>query len=132
MQLRNCPICGKIFVYNMKKMCPDCAKKDEDDFEKVRDYLYENPGATIEEVSEQTEVDTKKILEFLKEGRLMLKNENPNLLRCEICDCPILTGKYCEKCAKDMKKQLNNVRGDLSSRSKIGGQIHLSKYRREK
>ncbi len=113
-------------------MCPDCAKKEEDDFEKVRDYLYKNPGATIEEVSEQTEVDTKKVLEFLKEGRLMLKNENPNLLRCEICDSPILTGKYCEKCSRDMKKQLNNAKGDLSSRSKIGGQIHLSKYRREK
>ena len=41
---------------------------DEKDFEKVRAYLDENPSADINEISEKTEVNTKKIIKFLHYG----------------------------------------------------------------
>ena len=39
---------------------PRLFKKDEEDFERVRDFINSNPKATIEEVSEGTEVPVKK------------------------------------------------------------------------
>ncbi|WP_422446897.1 TIGR03826 family flagellar region protein [Thermoanaerobacterium sp. DL9XJH110] len=132
MELRNCPECGKLFVYTVKNLCPDCVKKEEEDFEKVRDYLYDNPGATIEEVSEKTGVDSKKVLEFLREGRLVLKNANAGILSCEMCGAPILTGRYCDKCAGDMKKRLDVIKkSPFGVNQDMKGKIHLSKLQKD-
>ncbi len=131
MNLRNCPVCGNLFVYTFKNMCPDCVKKDEDDFKKVRDYIYKNPNAAIEEISEKTGIDTKKMLEFLRDGRLVLKHKS-KLLTCEICNKPILTGKYCDKCAKNMKTKLEAVaKKSLNTREDMSGKIHLSKLQKD-
>lgn len=131
MNLRNCPVCGKLFVYVTKNMCPDCIKKEEELFDKVRDYLYENPNSSLEEVNKATGVDVRKILEFLKEGRLILKQGNPYLLSCEICGKAILTGRYCEQCASEMTKKFNKglKRSQGIADSTLKGQVHLSKLR---
>lgn len=129
MDLRNCPSCGKLFVYTVRNLCPNCIKEDEHDFNKVRDYLYDNPEATIEDVTAETGVDSKKVLEYLKEGRLMLKSNNPNLLTCESCNEPILTGKFCDKCAADMKRQFSATL--FPKNEDMKGKLHLSKYQRD-
>lgn len=132
MELRNCPSCGKLFVYTTRNLCPDCKEKDEVNFHKVKDYLYENPGATIEEVSEETKVDTKKILEYLKEGRLMLKHSNTNILSCESCGKPILTGRFCDECISDMRQKFGVDSKPISTSEDMSGQIHISKLRRRR
>jgi len=132
LELRNCPVCGKVFVFVTRNLCPECAAKEEEEFRKVKDYLYEFPGATMEEISEKTGVSTKRILEFLREGRLILKKENVNiLLRCEMCGAPILAGRLCEKCAGDMKKKFGVVKTPKQSED-MKGRIHLSWYKRQK
>lgn len=134
MELRNCPVCGKLFVYTVRNMCPNCAKKDEENFEKVRQYLYDVPNATLDEITEKTGVPAKNVLEYLKEGRLMLKKTNTNILSCERCGAPILTGKYCDKCADEMKKQLERLKNRaFGINEDMRGSLHLSKLqRREK
>lgn len=135
MELRNCPECGKLFLYTSKNLCPDCMKKEEEIFDRVRDYLYKNPNSPLEKVAEETEVDEKKILEFLKEGRLILKSGNPYILSCEICGAAILTGRYCENCARNLKKKLESAFQPVkSTREKtLSGRLHLSKIKdREK
>lgn len=100
-RLVNCPRCGKVFVYVSKRLCPECLAKEEEEFRKVKDYLWEHPDSTIEKVSEATGVSTKKILEFLREGRLMLTSNNPNIiLKCERCGAPINTGRFCAECSE--------------------------------
>ena len=69
--LRNCPKCGRVFAYVGRGICPRCLEQEEEDFKLVRTYIRENPGATIIEVSEATEIDEQTILRFLKEGRLV-------------------------------------------------------------
>lgn len=131
MELRNCPNCGKLFVYVTKNLCPACAKKDEENFRNVKDYLYDNPGATIDEVSEETGVDTKKILEYLKEGRLILKQNNASILSCESCGKPILTGRFCKNCITDMKQKFG-VSTKLPTSEDMKGQIHINKLKRRR
>lgn len=133
LELRNCPVCGKVFVYVTRNLCPECAAKEEEEFRKVKEYLYEVPGATMEEISEKTGVPPKKILEFLREGRLILKKENVNMiLRCEMCGAPILTGRLCDKCANEMKKKFGVAKVPLQQREDMKGKIHLSRYQDEK
>ncbi|MBU5436681.1 MerR family transcriptional regulator [Tissierella sp. MSJ-40] len=109
MNVRNCNRCGKIYNYDGFRLCIQCRRNDEGDFQKVKEYLYENPGANVAEVSEQTEVSTRKIIEFLKEGRLEIKDENNILLECEKCGTPIKTGRFCDKCTISLQKELRQA-----------------------
>lgn len=133
MDLRNCPECGKLFVYNHRNLCPACLKKDEEGFDRVRDFLYDNPQATLEEISEATEVSTKSILEYLKEGRLMLSSKNVNIvLSCETCGAPILYGRFCEKCTGKLKGGFTSGQQSIFADEDMKGKLHLSKLRKDK
>lgn len=106
MNIKNCTRCGKIYNYDHFKICPVCRRKDEDDFEKVKAYLREYPGADIQTVSDETGVDTRKIIEFLKEGRLEVGEGSQLLIQCESCGASIKTGRFCEKCATNISREL--------------------------
>ncbi|MCT4619797.1 MAG: MerR family transcriptional regulator [Marinisporobacter sp.] len=109
-ELRNCKECGRVFQYTgISKICARCQKKGENDFNIVREYIYENPGATITEVAEETGVDEDKILRFLREGRLEIVGENSALiLECERCGKGIRTGRFCDECAQELQKGLKD------------------------
>lgn len=105
MDLRNCRKCGRVFAYNGVEVCSRCLSSDEEDFKKVKDYLYDHPGATITEVSEETGVDEKKILRYLRESRIEIREENNLLLDCQRCGIPIRSGRFCDACVIAMKKE---------------------------
>jgi hypothetical protein len=77
-------------------------------FNLVRDYIYDNPGATIEAVCEETDVEKADVHRWLADGRLLLAQGSPIQIHCEKCGAPITTGKKCEQC-------LSKLRGDLSA-----------------
>lgn len=106
MKIKNCKECGKLFQYDgISRLCYKCRKKDDEDFRKVKEYLYEHPKETVTVVSEETEVSEDKILRYLREGKLEIVGENPGiLLDCEGCGKSIRTGRYCEQCAREMEK----------------------------
>lgn len=135
MELRNCPECGKLFVYVRRNLCPDCLKKDEENYEKVKTYLSKNPKATIDEISDATQVPAKNVLEYLKEGRLMLSPGNVNIiLNCEICGTPILYGRVCEECSKKLKSGFVSQNEPIPTKEDMTGKIHITKlikYKKE-
>ena len=55
MDVRTCKKCGKLFQYTGigEVFCPVCKRKDEEDFEKVKKYINDNPGTLIEKVAEE-------------------------------------------------------------------------------
>lgn len=115
MDLRNCRRCGRVYAYDGFDLCRACRRIDEKDFEKVREYLDENPGADINEISEETKVSSKKIIKFLKEGRLEIKDENNLLLYCEKCGKPIKSGRFCKKCTSKLEMELKRSIGQVKS-----------------
>ena len=111
MDIRNCTRCGKIYAYDGFNICMQCRREDEEDFKRVKEYIDENPGANISEVSEKTKIDSKKIIEFLKQGRLEIEDENNTLLQCERCGASIKTGRFCDKCTAEMQKEFKQAIG---------------------
>ena len=110
--LRNCSRCGRLFGYTGRPVCSYCIEEEEDEFKKVKDYLYDNPGSTVFEVSDATGVDEEKIMRFLKEERLQVSSENPNmLLECENCGRPVNTGRFCQNCKEELKSSLRREFG---------------------
>lgn len=105
MEVRNCPRCGKIFVYTGVNLCPACRREEEELFRQVRSFLHSHPGANLEEVAQGTGIDKGLILEFIRRGRLLpLKGEGE--LRCEICGRPIEQGRICRECAGELTQGL--------------------------
>lgn len=102
MTLANCEVCNRLFAQTVSPMCPDCAKKEEDDFERVSHYLRENRQATINEIVDALEVPKGLILKFLRMGRL--EQRESLSYPCEGCSTLITKGNYCEIC--QVKKQL--------------------------
>lgn len=115
MNLRNCPECGHLFEFTVRNLCPDCINKEDDDFELIKSYLKHNPDAGILEVSEKTGVSEKKIMAFLKNGRLILESTNVITLNCERCGRLIRTGRYCDDCCTSINKVLENTTGTTSN-----------------
>lgn len=105
MKLKKCSLCGQLFPDVGVSYCSSCMEKMDEQFLIVRDYLYDNPYASIEEVSENTEVPNKLIIQFLKDGRLSIVNAT-GLLRCEQCGTSIDTGRFCAKCTQKIEERM--------------------------
>lgn len=107
MELRNCPECGKVFTYIRTNLCPDCQRKDEQEFKAVRKYVLMNPGAHIDQISQETGVSAKKIVHYIREGRLSIKNQDCQIqITCELCGDLISSGRYCKECLEKLSSGL--------------------------
>ena len=67
MDIRNCKMCGRIFKYNNVPYCHSCVLERRDVCQGL-DYIWDHPEANVSRSCEETEVDEKIILEFLREG----------------------------------------------------------------
>lgn len=112
--VRNCPECGKVFTYDgNRNLCPRCIDKEEKKYLMVRKYVKDNPGASINEVAEETEVEEELVLRFLREGRLHSKGLDAADIasECARCGKQVLTGRYCQDCLLKMTKELSKAAG---------------------
>lgn len=115
-ELRNCRKCGKMFTYTGGSVfCTLCIRREEEAYQKVKEYLYDNPGASMNEVSEATGVSVEKILRFLREGRLEIVEGSAIILECERCRRPIRTGRFCNDCMKGLEGELESAARDIST-----------------
>lgn len=127
MNIRNCSRCKKVYQYDGFRICHSCRKNDELQFQKVKSYLEEDPGANISNVVENTGVDTKKVIEFLREGRLEIEGGGDIILECEKCGEGITTGRFCNKCIGGLQRELGLA---MTAKPKPGDEPKSSeKYR---
>ncbi|HHW23082.1 MAG TPA: flagellar operon protein YvyF [Clostridiaceae bacterium] len=115
-EVMNCRRCRKIFMYSGTgpKICESCKKLEEEEFEKVRAFVREFPGATAQEVSRETGVPTQLIYRFLKEGRLEVSESSPIALQCENCGVRIKSGRFCVQCSKKLATDMIRMGRTLS------------------
>jgi len=88
------------------QICDACKKLEDEEYEKVRTFVRDFPGATVQEVSKETEVPTHLIYRFLKEGRLEVSESSPIALQCENCGSRIKCGRFCITCSKRLANDM--------------------------
>jgi len=109
LNIANCPRCGKIYSRGIRDVCNSCHKEIEQEYEKCVEYLKENRGATIYEVSDATGVTVRQITKFIREGRISMVG-TPNLsYPCESCGTLIRQGNLCDECRTRLTKQVRKV-----------------------
>lgn len=112
--MKECLKCKKLIPdNNIRDYCDVCYEVYEKIFDKIREYLRENPLATAFEVSEYTGINHKIIKGFVKEGRLIEIDAESVNIHCKRCGVLILSKhhEYCPKCEKILFKELNNLKG---------------------
>lgn len=110
MEIRNCKECGRLFNYiNGRPICQACKEKLENKFHEVKEYIRQNPGASIQQVSDDNEVSVKQIKQWVREERLCFSDDSPISLDCENCGAQIKTGRFCPACMAKLQNNLQSA-----------------------
>jgi len=86
-----------------------CREENEKKFQEVKKYIEEHKHAGIQEVSQECEVEVKQIQQWIREERLAFADDSPIGINCEKCGTMIRTGRFCEKCKREMMNELGSV-----------------------
>ena len=70
MPLSKCPRTGKLFDNKKSPVHPSAMAAEESDYEKVTDYVTENPNSPLKDVCEETGVDEACVNRMIRIGRL--------------------------------------------------------------
>ncbi|MCK8824169.1 flagellar protein [Fuchsiella alkaliacetigena] len=110
MDLKNCSRCGQLFtpITSRNKICRDCQQEEEEDFRKVKEYIYDNFQPTLVETSEETGVSVKRIKKFIREGRLIEMDLSDFKVECKRCEADIVEGDYCKECRNELSEGLKS------------------------
>lgn len=137
MELQNCRNCKKLFEsYNKdNNICNVCKNIEDHQFDTIRTYLENYPLSTLFQVSEGTDLLPKTIVKFIRMGRLIVVENSPIQVECLKCGQPIKSGNYCSKCAKEFRKNLNEIKVDKDQKSKLElteekAEMHYSRNRK--
>ena len=110
MDVRNCRMCGKLYNFiggPYRNLCPNCIEKMEEKFDEVKEYIEEHKAATINEVSEECDVSSRQIEQWIREERLMIAEDSPIGIRWERCGATIRSGRFCERCKNKIANMIS-------------------------
>ena len=110
MDVRNCRTCGRLFNYlSGPSICPACKDEVEKKFQVVKEYVRDNPGASLQMVADENDVTVKQIRQWVREERLEFAENSPVGIECEVCGATIRTGRYCEACKGRLRNELGSA-----------------------
>ncbi|MFB5266732.1 TIGR03826 family flagellar region protein [Paenibacillus enshidis] len=127
MNIDNCPRCGKLYAVNIRELCLNCIKDIEREYEVCVQYLRDNRGSNIQELSEATEVSVKQITKFIREGRISVMNAPNMMYPCEVCGTLIREGHMCDSCRTRLTKELTEATRNENARDQ-GNNMGSSTY----
>jgi methionyl-tRNA synthetase len=90
-------------------LCPACLKALDDKFAQVKEYIYNHPGAGMQEVSEENDVTIPQIQKWIREERLSFSEDSLVGIECELCGVSIKTGRYCKSCKDKLANNLGKI-----------------------
>jgi hypothetical protein len=69
--IKNCRKCNRIFTADQGAfLCKHCQREEEETFKRLREYLYDNPGTSIYDLSVQFKMSVRRIEAYIRDGRL--------------------------------------------------------------
>ncbi len=111
-----CRKCRKAYINGSSGYCLSCIEEMDESVKIIREYLEKHPGATVAEISKNTEVSKKDIVFLLRDDRLVLENADEGVITCDRCGKSIRSGRYCKECLSHMGTMFNSVSNELKAK----------------
>ena len=72
-EVYTCRHCKKLFTSAVRRqVCEECAKKEEELFRRIKEYLRQYPNSNAMQIAEGLEINVMSVLYFIDEGRLSM------------------------------------------------------------
>ena len=114
-KLKNCAICGKMFVsMRGEKLCRDCMIKEEEKERAVLDYVREHQGCAISDVMEAMGVSDKFIKAMISKGLFANVERSDLFYPCQSCGKPIRNGTYCSDCLSKLRNETKKMADQMA------------------
>ncbi len=103
-----CLRCKRLFTYPGfgSMYCQECRVIDEENRQRVKEFLNEHGAANMYEICEATGLKESMIRQYLRDGMLEIPENSPVFIKCERCGCDIRSGRWCPECAAQMTADL--------------------------
>lgn len=110
MEVVNCRGCGRLFNYlGRVPLCPNCQKELEEKYQQVKQYIYDNPRANIQQVADDNDVSVQQLRNWVREERLEFTDASLVGLSCESCGAMIRSGRLCRHCKDKMANTMSKL-----------------------
>jgi hypothetical protein len=128
MAVVQCNYCNRLFnSVGIAKVCPVCRTMLDDEFLKIRSFLYKNPEETnMVIVSESLDIPEKVISYLIGEGKLEFGGSGGKM-RCKVCGSPC-AGVLCSKCRDSFASETKNLSAELGEANKKQSQNKEDEY----
>ncbi|RMH54948.1 MAG: flagellar protein [Candidatus Hydrogenedentota bacterium] len=120
-ELTKCARCGELFVRERFHICPKCRQEEAKIIDTLRRYVAENPMAELDELARITAVKKEKILQFVREGKLISIDSPALKIRCEECGTEITSGRFCRPCSRKLTEELSKTIQGIRPKKTGGG-----------
>jgi len=90
----------------------------EDKFAAVKEYIYNHPKASIQEIADDNDVSIMQIQKWIREERLAFSDDSVIGIECENCGAMIKTGRFCKACKEKLAHNLGSIYKEKEPRSK--------------
>ncbi|MCL2497643.1 MAG: hypothetical protein FWF06_03400 [Symbiobacteriaceae bacterium] len=126
MELSSCERCDKAFIRTapLQVLCQNCIQLEEEEFIKVKDFLFSHPVANIQTIAEALEIPQKTILRFMQSGRLEIRGATSQV--CHNCGKKIDKGSMCPECQALLAREIQQLQRP-ESRAEPTQETHTSK-----
>lgn len=76
-----CARCQRLLLErsNVISLCPECEKKDKEDYEIVHDYIANHANTSVLDLVKNTSVSLKVVLQFISEDRVQIVEQKEKL-----------------------------------------------------
>src|SRR5690606_25191780 len=93
-----------------------CLKEVDQQLLKCIEYLRENKGCTLQQLSEATGVPTRTIIRFIRDGRIATMS-SPNLATpCEHCGEPAIGSNLCDPCRRKLSQDIQQMKSQAQQK----------------
>lgn len=105
LNIKNCSRCKRIFMpVNNEKICPECRAEELKLEERVKSYVRDHPGITVNELIEGSGAPGKLVWRMVMQGQFENCGLRDAKYPCGNCGKLIERGAYCDECAAKLKQ----------------------------
>ena len=119
LNIKNCARCKRIFIpVGAEKLCPDCRAADYEVEERIKSYVRDHPGITVNQLIEGSGAPAKLIWRMIMQGQFENAGLKDAHYPCANCGKIITRGTYCAECMDKLKLKAQKFAAAMNTKNR--------------